>query len=477
MFKITKMRIKNFMSFKDATIDMDGLNVVLGTNNSGKSNFLEVLTFFDLLMRKNPEQAVNKMGGIDRIKNLRCPDEKEILIEVTFDKTSTIGFSNLKGVKGVNGRYRIDFKNSKIILCINISSTHIDKPIFLQTFNLSGNILKTEVSVSKSEVTSLQNQPSTFSNLRFENKYYVQNNNKITNTIQNGEKAIQPYVYKTTSEIRLGEKNKDTEINECIDSLFSFRSNNGSIDKRKSDDWQEVDGEIIDFFIGFGRSGFKNFFKYYFLPSNIKSTSKTANFMDYEGLCLKSVLLNIKENNEELFDIITANSTAMVDEITNIDVKKLSIDYIKMYFKEKGLPDEDGFSLQVVSDGTVHLLAILTVLYEPTSKSIIAFEEPERHLHLKALESLMNIFKGYSEKKAQIVLTSHSATLMDLCLERKGNIIMLYRDGDGNTDTITAKDIPDLEEKLKKSSLRLSDVIAEDYLGYLGKFNDRQDEE
>ena len=42
---IKKIRLKNFKNFKDAELELGDMNVLVGANASGKSNFLQALQF------------------------------------------------------------------------------------------------------------------------------------------------------------------------------------------------------------------------------------------------------------------------------------------------------------------------------------------------------------------------------------------------------------------------------------------------
>ena len=46
---ITKLRLKNWKSFKDSTLYIDPLTILIGINASGKSNVLDALDFLHKL--------------------------------------------------------------------------------------------------------------------------------------------------------------------------------------------------------------------------------------------------------------------------------------------------------------------------------------------------------------------------------------------------------------------------------------------
>jgi AAA15 family ATPase/GTPase len=67
---LKQIRLQNFLSFKDLTIDFNsGLNILVGINGAGKSNLLRAL---DLLRegvsnKRLKEFILNRMGGLDNI--------------------------------------------------------------------------------------------------------------------------------------------------------------------------------------------------------------------------------------------------------------------------------------------------------------------------------------------------------------------------------------------------------------------------
>lgn len=66
---LKKLYIHNYKSFYDTTIELDKFNIIIGENNSGKSNVIDVLEFIDIAMSKDIERAISDKGGYDNLKN------------------------------------------------------------------------------------------------------------------------------------------------------------------------------------------------------------------------------------------------------------------------------------------------------------------------------------------------------------------------------------------------------------------------
>jgi len=76
-----------------------------------------------------------------------------------------------------------------------------------------------------------------------------------------------------------------------------------------------------------------------------------------------------------------------------------------------------------VSDGTMLLLAYLTLRYQEPQVELLTVEEPDRGLHPYLMEQLVGFFRTLSAKQLddtskplQIVVATHSAELLEYCL-------------------------------------------------------------
>jgi len=82
--KLTKLYIHNYKSFYDTTIELDKMNIVVGENNSGKSNLIDVLEFVEIMASKDLNKAIINRGGFQKLFNYNY-NEKVIFIELEFE--------------------------------------------------------------------------------------------------------------------------------------------------------------------------------------------------------------------------------------------------------------------------------------------------------------------------------------------------------------------------------------------------------
>ena len=100
---ITKLRLKNWKSFKDSTLYIDPLTVLIGVNASGKSNILDAFEFLKKLYTPSYSftDAVNDIrGGKDwLIKHGEFSGELDITFKDFNDEcTFSVQISNVNGV-------------------------------------------------------------------------------------------------------------------------------------------------------------------------------------------------------------------------------------------------------------------------------------------------------------------------------------------------------------------------------------------
>lgn len=96
---LKRIRIQNFKSLADVTLELDPLTVLIGRSGTGKSNFVEALRFLrNYVARQN--NAVGELGHWGHIVNAMATPPV------------TLGFAATFNVKGVNGdyEYRLFFR-------------------------------------------------------------------------------------------------------------------------------------------------------------------------------------------------------------------------------------------------------------------------------------------------------------------------------------------------------------------------------
>ena len=84
----------------------------------------------------------------------------------------------------------------------------------------------------------------------------------------------------------------------------------------------------------------------------------------------------------------------------------------RLLLRSKDGPFEKPLPAQYMSDGTMRLAALLTLLYEPDATGLLGIEEPENELHPRLLTRLAEEL-GKATETRQLLIATHSPFLLD----------------------------------------------------------------
>ncbi|HEX6903250.1 MAG TPA: AAA family ATPase [Thermoanaerobaculia bacterium] len=80
---IQKIKASNFKSFDELEVELRPLNILVGANAAGKSNFLEIFRFLRDCSELGYENAVSLQGGMDYLANLKIGASRPVYLELT----------------------------------------------------------------------------------------------------------------------------------------------------------------------------------------------------------------------------------------------------------------------------------------------------------------------------------------------------------------------------------------------------------
>ena len=82
---ITKLTVENFKSFDKLEVELRPFNIIVGTNASGKSNFLDVFRFLRDIEASTLESAIGIRGGGETLRNFNLDGSQVLRILVETD--------------------------------------------------------------------------------------------------------------------------------------------------------------------------------------------------------------------------------------------------------------------------------------------------------------------------------------------------------------------------------------------------------
>ena len=133
----------------------------------------------------------------------------------------------------------------------------------------------------------------------------------------------------------------------------------------------------------------------------------------------------------------------------------------RLLLQIKDAPFEQPVFARFASDGTLKMLAYLTVLYNPDPPQFIGIEEPENFLHPRLLPELAEECRAASAR-TQLLVTTHSPFFINTL--RPKEVRILYRDEHGYTQAVRASDIRGVQEQIEAGA-SLGHLWMEGYFG------------
>jgi predicted ATPase len=113
---------------------------------------------------------------------------------------------------------------------------------------------------------------------------------------------------------------------------------------------------------------------------------------------------------------IAIDLSALIPSVCNVRVQA---DDQRQYSFNVGFTGDLSFSSRVISDGTLRILALLTILNDPDRKGTLCFEEPENGVHegriptlIQFLRDATQVVSNPGEATFQVILNTHSPKVM-----------------------------------------------------------------
>ena len=180
-----------------------------------------------------------------------------------------------------------------------------------------------------------------------------------------------------------------------------------------------------------------------------------------DGRDIAAVLDNLAGENPSLRDAIDEMVRGSAREVKRIVTRSGAEPGTKVL----GVEEQDGrvYGAEDMSDGLLLFIGLAVAAQLKGQGGILAIEEPERGIHPRRLRDLIDNLLRLTKSGIQVVLTTHSPTLLDEFRDTPESVLIFDRDDTG-THVTRLSDRKDWAEELQKG-LPLGDLW---YSGVLG---------
>jgi predicted ATPase len=417
---IKKIKVSNFKSFNELEVELGNLNVLIGANASGKSNFLEIFSFLKNIANHGLNNAISMQGGVEYLRNTRIGSSKDFSLKIVYAPNRNLGATREKESRFIG------------------ETVYESVYEFTLEFKKGGRGFKVSEDkfTQKLEFFELQKQ-----NGKTEEK----------EALGSGEIVFSNIGGKLNYDFNLPETVPAYDVDDILPAIF------GMVGLPSKALFLET-----PFFSLI--NPFENFFGdisiYDFDPKlpkkAISITGKTE--LEEDGNNLAIVLKNIIEDKDKRrkFSNLIKDLLPFIDDlrVEKFADKSLIFALQEIYAQKLYLP------ASFISDGTINITALIIALYFER-KPLIIIEEPERNIYPFLISRVVNMFEEASEKE-QIIVTTHNPEIIKYAnLE---NILLISRDKEGFS-TISRPGEKETVKIFLQNEIGVEKLFAQDLLG------------
>lgn len=374
---IKSIGFKNFFSLKETEIELKQLNVLVGINGVGKSNFIKALQVLKATITEGAlsDLIINKWGGFDAM----------------------MYSGSRKSVENGNDTVELEFRFDETALNYGY---HFQEPIY---YRISFKKVGSSQNFSILESLHTKNNDGSW-----KYKYLYMRNGK--GYAREGLSADQH-----TVEYQL-DTNSDSLLNQLVDKdryyqIYTIRE-------------AIKDIAVYSYFDTTSTSAIRK----PMLPTGSIRLSP-------DGSNLPQILNRIKINSKQTF----FPSVGKALNAVNPSYKGFDFDFIGTNIEL--LLDEVGLDKSVhvthISDGTLRFLCLLSIIFNQNRGSLVCIDEPEVGLHPDMIGEFANALKKVSDK-TQFIISTHSEHLLDEV--PVSDILVFEKNKDNATDISVFRD-------------------------------------
>lgn len=409
---ITRIQVRNYKSLRYADVPLKGFHVLVDPNASGKSAFLDVISFLHDFISEDLEYAVKKRT--DNFFDLvwgRGEIEQGFEIAVEAEIPESIIQQNQFKNHGIRYELRIMHGDNNEIFIeqeqgyLKISDQVIHE---LNDSIISSNVTQNHLCFYRYDIANHEKMVPNEMRICFKN-----------------EEGKSKTFYTTKYEKDLAFNEFSALKTEKISTLFDY------LIKKQ-----------ISFFDIYG--------------PNLRPAIyvKTGEKVLPDGTNISWVVEDFKKRNPDRFkEWIQHIKTSLPDLVDIRAFVRPEDRHCFLMLKYKNGVELPSWT---VSDGTLHLLALTLPAYLPDAQGIYMFEEPENGIHPQAIETVMDSMKSFYG--GQVLITTHSPLILSLV--EPEDILCFSNHPEKGMAIITGDNHPVLQE-WKKHKNRSSNIYQQ----------------
>jgi predicted ATPase len=360
MRTLTRVAAKNFLSLKDVDIALGDLNVLVGPNGSGKTNFLNIFRFIGDVARTDLIPAIESFGGFAELLFRR---------EESDNKPEHLKL-HLEGV-----------------MTKHAHPDAVDK----YTLDITQLIIKL-----RSSPAAMDPFPIAFR--RHEEVVLKRTAGKGRRITLSGG-AIEFVPLDKSSRSSAGKAAPKLEVQEMSSGLAILRRLGKNYDAPQIEEIAQIFEQL-------------RLFEVNVAAARRPVSAVAANRLNADASNIAAFLIYLKESHPEHFSLIKEDVAYVLPGFRDFQFHKIggSDEAVRLDIVEA--PLAGATPLARASFGTIRSIALFAMLHDPNPPRLTCLEEVDHGLHPHALDRLVERLRDAS-KQTQIIVATHSPALVN----------------------------------------------------------------
>jgi predicted ATPase len=413
---IRSIAVSNFKSFRHLTIEPARFTLIIGSNASGKSNFIQIFKFLRDIAKYGLNNAISLQGGVEYLRNTIIGPSENCSFRIVYRLDE-----RKQDVIGLRDRVPIYFESAEVCYEFSLRFREGAETYEIESDRLivSGDFQQPEgenlVTIGPGEVMLCQVSGEVRYCFHPPEGFLIRNEDQFPHMLQRRE---------------LTQNRLIMNIPVPVPGIPPL-------------EWIFRGMKVYDF-------------DPQLLKKAVPMIGKTA--LEKDGNNLAIVVKNISDDPEKkrIFSSLLKDMLPFVDDVAVEKFMDMSL-FLKIkeiYNKDRYIP------ASMISDGTLNIIALIIALYFE-DRPVTVIEEPERNIHPHLISRLIDMLKDAARHK-QVIITTHNPEMVKyVAIE---DILLVSRDAEGFSTLSKPADAREVQNFLEQE-IGIEDLFIQNLLG------------
>lgn len=439
---ITKLTVENFKSFDKLEVELRPFNIVVGSNASGKSNFLDVFKFLRDIEATTLERAIGIRGGPEALKNFYFNENQYLHIRLETDDVQRylvhVKADDALGIRTDRTTYDLTIRFNDSEAGFEVASDNLTEHFTIFELGPSDNLAGAELHVWSPRFPSRSRLDSRVTSERASlgtGRTVYSREDSIIRCCVGLPKGL-PFTEYDLQHLHGGSTILGDPQRVMLESSHRTLTLYGAAPSLASISAYDFDPSKAQLAVP---------------PSGSRELDEDAENL---SIILREIIRS-PESKKRLISLVSV----LLPFVHDLNVEEFGFGQLMTALTERFSGKGHRLPAFFASDGTVACLALVVALYFQDN-AVAVFEEPDRHIHPHLASRVMQMMNEVTDNTQVVVTTHNPEFLRHANLE---DILLVTRDADGHSQ-ITRPADSEVVNLFLQNELGIEDLFAQDLL-------------